>query len=404
MAVTLDHGLSVSLGDPVVVAMSEPGESRWGYHQFPKMSWLPAPKPRLLLTYNICGDDDLEYGRPGPAFTSDDLGRTWQPFAPPPDAPEALLTVSHSPVMAVNDGDFLCTPFPPGHAADELPAALLDNPVAEFHSYAKRLLVRVSDCPPWVRDYLSKVAAVRYDAAQDAWMNTEIDWPTDQMLLRVWPGSSFVRTSFEQPLARLGGELFCADYKSFYYHADGQPPRNMETLCMVSRDNGRSFEKRSIIAADPTGRDIMGEGSIIATAEGELVCVIRRLDHEIKGMVITRSRDAGHTWERYQPLLGDFGVLPYLQPLNCGVLALAYGRPGVWLALSPDGAGHTWTRPVPIIEGCPGDKPANSCGYTNMLAIDDNVLLLAYSDWRHVDADGRSRKAICVRTIEVDRT
>ena len=34
-------GLSVSLGDPVVVSVSKVGENRWGHHQFPKLSPLP---------------------------------------------------------------------------------------------------------------------------------------------------------------------------------------------------------------------------------------------------------------------------------------------------------------------------------------------------------------------------
>ena len=84
-------GVDVELGPPVVVAVSAPDETRWGHHQFPKLSALP--KGEILLTYNAGADDNAAYGHPGPAYVSRDGGTTWQKYAGEP-----ALAISHSPV------------------------------------------------------------------------------------------------------------------------------------------------------------------------------------------------------------------------------------------------------------------------------------------------------------------
>lgn len=68
---TLDEATLV-LHDPVPVAVSEPGEKRWGFHQFPAISRLPGG--RLLVTFNDRPDRDEAYGTPGPAYVSSDSG------------------------------------------------------------------------------------------------------------------------------------------------------------------------------------------------------------------------------------------------------------------------------------------------------------------------------------------
>jgi hypothetical protein len=103
-----NSGLQVSIGEPVVVALSEPGEQRWGYFQFPKLSKLPDGG--LLVTFNVSGDDDTEYGRSGPANVSYDEGKSWKPYQPS----RKEIVVSHSPISAVGKGEFLCFPAMPG--------------------------------------------------------------------------------------------------------------------------------------------------------------------------------------------------------------------------------------------------------------------------------------------------
>jgi hypothetical protein len=413
--------LKVTLGKPTVLAESQPGERRWGYHQFPKLSWLPRTRAHstrpMLLTYNSCGDNDLEYGAVSPAFTSRDMGVTWTPHLPESrgsDSFGAKLAVSHSPISEIHDGDMLCTPFPPGRSPELLPADVLEHrAVAEFYCYAPRRLYRMSDMPAEIETYHQTISALRWSSSDQQWHEVEIAWPHDRMLMRVFAGSSWVRSSFEQKLVRLEGELFNSDYKSYYQHADGTYPGNMESLCMVSKDNGRSFQRRSVIAADAAGDHMFGEGDLEVNSEGHLLSVIRRTDHEQKSMVINCSTDAGHTWSPPVPMAADngfagfghFGVLPQLHLMGNNILAVSFGRPGVWLSFSHDGTGHagTWCEPIPVISGAADDVTRDTCGYTNLLPLDDHSFLLAYSDFQHINALGERCKSIKVVPVEARR-
>src|SRR3990172_8783865 len=82
--------LRVTISEAIPVALSEPGEERWGVHQFPTLSALPDG--RLLVTYNCTGDRDSEYGWPGPACVSGDGGLTWARA----DAGNPSLAISNS--------------------------------------------------------------------------------------------------------------------------------------------------------------------------------------------------------------------------------------------------------------------------------------------------------------------
>ena len=43
-----------------------------------------------------------------------------------------------------------------------------------------------------------------------------------------------------------------------------------------------------------------------------------------------------------------------------------------------------------------------TCGYTNMIALDDRTAALIYSDFRIKDGNGEARKCIMYRTITVE--
>jgi hypothetical protein len=287
------------------------------------------------------------------------------------------------------------------HRPEELPEELRARPLQRFFCYGWRSLYRLKDCPDWVQAYFSSLEGVRWSAIEGRWSKTTVQWDTKDMVIRLAEQNSWSRTSLEQRVLRLGDELLYADWKSHYLMPDGSVPKSLQTLCMVSKDNGRSFRMRSVIAADPSGNDILAEATLAPTADGDLICVMRRADHNQKPMAITRSSDAGRTWSPFQSFQG-FGVLPQLRLLGNGMLVLSFGRPGVWLSVSPDG-GRNWMDPIPVIEGDADKVHEHSCGYTDMAALGDEWLLLAYSDFCHVDRAGEVRKAICVRPVQVRR-
>ena len=108
----------------------------------------------------------------------------------------------------------------------------------------------------------------------------------------------------------------------------------------------------------------------------------------------------GQLWTPPQTLL-EFGVWPCVQLLDCGVLVLSYGRPGVHLRFAADGVGQAWSDPLTLIEGRADDITRHTCGYTSLLPLDTTSFLVAYSDFLHRDAGGRTRKAILVRRVQV---
>lgn len=169
---------------------------------------------------------------------------------------------------------------------------------------------------------------------------------------------------------------------------------------MVSTDNGRSWTRRSSMAA-LSADDSTCEPVIEVNQAGELVGVMRRQvgDWRSEGsrpsMYLVHSRDGGYTWSEPQTLF-HFGVFPQLRQLENGVLVLSFGRPGTWVSFSLDG-GHSWTQPQSVLTAGP-----TCCGYTSILALSADTFLLAYTEYR--EAEGKHYKDILVRRIRVEPT
>ncbi len=388
--------VKVRLDDPSVVALSVPGETRWGYHQFPVLSRLPDQ--RLLATFNDGPDCDDAYGRPGPARVSGDGGRTWQPA----DLPDPLLSVSHSPVSEVAGGEYFCAPMSP---PQDLAAGgiVLPEPSGRMDSYGEVLFHRLDQCPPAVPSFLERIPAVRWIPAAGAWKREEIAWDIASGLARVRTGEGVIpRPYIDNRVLRHAGLLYYADYHFQRLLPDGSLPKSYAAWCLVSRDNGRSWRRHGLIAYDPAGRLMMGEPCLFPTADGALACVIRCANQRQAPLLIARSRDGGLTWSEPRRL-HDFGVMPQGLLLANGIAAVSFGRPGVHLLFSPDGAAGEWVGPVSLVAGAGGEVTAHSCGYTRLLAVADDAFLAIYSDFNHRDERGQACKAILVRKIAVGK-
>jgi len=394
------EGLRASLDEPVVVALSKVGLKRWGRHQFAFIS--EYPDGRILLRHHAAADSVTAYGTPTPTYISSDKGKTWKSF-----------TVDGLPSSGMTyplfDGQFIClpmaTPFNLAKAKLALP-----KPVGSAYSYLVFLFYRLDECPLPVQRYFEHMECARWRPESKQWKKDTILYDKKNALiwtLEKGKGSKLVpRTAFERPPLRVGRELLYADYRTNYLTDDGSAPKQWGVTCMFSQDNGRSWKRRSTIALDPLGRDAQTEPMLAENVNGELVCVIRRAEQKQKSMMITFSKDRGKTWEKPVALnnLGGFGVMPCLVRLECGVMVLSYGRPGIWLSFSPDGTGREWTKPVCMLEGKkrerPGPRPTD--GYTTLLPIGSNQLLMSYSYFDHKDAQGKQRKAVLVRKLTIE--
>ncbi len=386
--------LKLSMEDPVVVAEGRVGQKQWGYYQFPHLSRLPDNSVLLCFSHNA---DAVEtYGTECPAFLSRDDGKTWSPWKP--KAPFST-TKPHNCVSEVFEGEFLYVPPRPN--LDLRPTGLkLPKPASTSLHNAK---FRIEECPPEIQEHMSHLWALRWTPATKAWNIESVGYDMRQGL--VWTRKKAThdipRTWFEHHLVKVGKELFYAEYRTQYRQPDGSVPKESASYCMVSSDNGKTFERRGTIALDTTGKNMMAEPALAPTTDGRLVCAIRQEPHP-RALMLTYSDDGGRTWSK--PVKNHpFGVFPNLLLLENGILVLSFGRPGVLLKFSMDGKGRTWTSPNYLIKGTTGRPTDHTCSYTGLLAAGKNEFLIAYSDFNHRNKAGKQCKGILVRRVRIDR-
>jgi hypothetical protein len=114
------------------------------------------------------------------------------------------------------------------------------------------------------------------------------------------------------------------------------------------------------------------------------------------------SDDGGKTWTP-SASTGVEGVAPELHLLSNGVLACSYGRPGVNIMFSPDGAGNQWSHQTRIFSGVTAvnSKADQSTCYTSFAEISPARLLLVYDTIRFQDFSG-AKPANCIRGVFID--
>ncbi len=387
--------IDIEMQDPVLVVTSVAGEKRWGFHQFPAMSRMPDGS--ILLMYADADDKSETHGAPAPAYISHDEGKSWAVMN---DEPRPIRP--HYSISKLFHDEYLVLPAA-RYLDVEAAGIQLPKPAATGNTYGRRYTYRVSDLPPSAQQYFRCLPAKRWHPDGAGWKDVEVEYDTDGLLASRNEGSKVLpRTFFERPLLQYKGELLYADYRGRYARNDGSVSGKGFSTLMVSTDNGKSFKRRSTIAMDPADKDLMGEPQLSATADGRLVCVIRRSDQDQKPMCITWSKDSGRTWTPVKDLF-EFGVWPCVLLMGNGTMVLSYGRPGVHMAFDPKGTGESWTKHVTLIEGDQASRTKHTCGYTNLMPVDDDSFLIAYSDFLYKNEKGQPCKAILTRRVQVTR-
>jgi hypothetical protein len=140
------------------------------------------------------------------------------------------------------------------------------------------------------------------------------------------------------------------------------------------------------------------EPGLARLADGRLICLLRTGFDGL--MYETWSSDDGKTWD--EPVSSGLkGVDPQVRLLSSGVLALTSGRPGpVFIALSMDGTGKTWTHKTDIFKEM-------SLRYTGWLELSPNHLLVVYDHvpygWKLIpDTDKTSMNEILGTFIDLE--
>lgn len=119
------------------------------------------------------------------------------------------------------------------------------------------------------------------------------------------------------------------------------------------------------------------ETAVAPTADGGLVALMRHGSYLLLWRAM--SQDGGRTWS-HPICMNHAGVAPSLAPMPGGVLAAAWGRPGMTVAFSLDGTGRSWDVLAGIMQD---DTPSQK--YPWLVAVDARRALLFY-DKRRWDA------------------
>jgi len=149
-----------------------------------------------------------------------------------------------------------------------------------------------------------------------------------------------------------------------------------------SLDGGRLwwyFAAIAYSAEDPDPR-LPGEfsgfsrPSIALLPNGQLLAVLQAQDSDkkpYKPLYVCTSADQGKTWTKPQPTSPHlYSISPTLAVLDNGVVACAYGRPGLHIAFSTDN-GRTWSRDQKLSKV----PDASITGQIDMVKIGPNKLM-----------------------------
>jgi len=416
MAGRNSDSVRITLSEPVVVARSPPGLDRaaagWGRWQFPCMDRLADG--RLHVSFSIEPDSAESNGKPlAHAYSTDD-GVSWRAGAPRPghDAEEGVL---------LPNGDRLKTVQLPSRRAEELD---LPGSACDFVcSYGyPRSLYRAADLPAelagWRFRRLAAGGGRWVEEAATMRIPGELRCVTLESSRGATPGVGGIAQVKEGPLALpcfLGkmrvapdGSLWAATYD---WRLSGGSPR-YAPMFLRSVDNGRSWDLCCEIRyqgdaeADPQApkRDGFTEPAACHMPDGSVICLMRTMDGNGHGpLYLARSTDHCRTWS--SPVIFDgFGKMPCLLALGKGLTLAAYGASGgpghFAVRATVDPAGLDWQEPVRTAVSPVEPGAWDTCGHTDMVALNDHSALIVYSDFNFPDARGGKGKSILARRIE----
>jgi len=190
-------------------------------------------------------------------------------------------------------------------------------------------------------------------------------------------------------------------------------------LMFQSADGGYNFNFVSF----PTGTEPplshtgFVEPALAELPNGDLLAVFRTGYHRPdRVMMQCRTSDGGKTWSepvicpgipRYYPLrflhpirnegkthYNAANVSPWLATLKNGVVALVYGRPGVYITFSEDGTGKEWRDRIPVVPepslmGCiSGADGVNSSHMAGVIDIGESELLVFFDIYNYLPPKG----------------
>jgi hypothetical protein len=379
---------------PAVVSQAPPEIKDWGPWQLPAIERMSDGG--LHIGFQIGADSATEFGKPNGHAVSYDGGSTWE------DRPEFPGGEGGSVLLA--NGDRLKVTNGPSPDIDGIP---LPEPIftREIRYTGRQNYYNASDIP----------------AEYNGWYllrqkNGETRWKVEKARVNI-PGevrqviqNVLILPFFTRIRLTPDGSLWGLTYEA---RMDGGP-FNPGTRVILTRsaDDGYTWDfvhdfsfiadKMPFECLDDT---LYGysEPDVLFLKDGGVLCLLRTHENlEPSPMYKSFSSDNGKTWSEPE-IFDGYGVWPVF--LNMGKYSLlAYGRPGLCLRISDDGAGEEWSDKIEIVEmeiNTDFFNGGNTCAYADLLKFDDHTAMICYSHFKYPDENGVPRKSILAQKIHI---
>jgi len=394
----------LEIGDPTVIAQGEVGDQHWGHYCFPSIRFTEGGSVLAGWSY---GNDDIKYNGGHGTAVSDDGGKTWR-------APTDADIPAHEVMM--KNGKYFAGFI--GGAAHH---------VDYFSKYTPAAKGRYKDANIFFAEDIEEqedktFRAREYDPVTKTYntFDVTVNWP--YMPLSEWVGrydhfAYPVQQTFalcnRYGLISLKGDLYFLAYTFGFDSSAKSREEAVYKYCgydsvyvFKSADCGRTWDYLSQIDTDDdTYMDHwkfegMQEPMMEEMPDGSVVMLIRTGSFCPSWLV--RSTDGCKTWSK-PAKFDEFGVLPQILTLPCGVTIATYGRPKMKIRATADPSGLKWDTDILFPLSAPeGTDPfLTSCFYTNLLPLDDHTALWIYTDFQYPNENGEPARAIVTRTLTV---
>jgi hypothetical protein len=391
----------IELSQPVTVAMAPPEVQKWGPYQFPGLARLPDG--RIQLSFHVEADSATAYGLPPARAVSADEGKTWT-LMPREATTDGASTAWDVSVLLPN-GDRLQVKTLRPRKASEL--RLPEKPFAQYVSYGiGNAIYRVEDLPA---ECAAGWMLQRLPAGKTQWQEERATVRLPGEVRTVAEGVMWFPWLAPQMVVAPDGALWAVNY-TLRRVVNGRYQEKCPVTVLRSADAGRSWDIWSEIpyagnaAADPKAdnRDGFTEPYVGFMPDGSALMLLRTTDGNGPGPLYgSRSTDGGKTWSP-PAVFDDLGVWPQMLTLKNGVTLAVYGRPGLYVRATADPAGLQWDKRITVIE--PAQLHTETCSYAALLPLNDHTALMAYSNFKLCNSDGKQCKGIQVREVTVRST
>jgi len=390
----------VTIGEPIVVAQGPNYDDvGWGPFQFPEAYITDDSK--IVVFVNTGYDVTSDYEKPKQFFISSDDGETWTEAGQ-----DFSVGMGYTGAKMSNGKNF--AGFKPKNAYD---STFLNNYTAKVSS-GWQFLYLADEIP----EFSNQIVGREYDP-QTKTINeftATVNWPympVNQLNGKCMPLDAYFGLMPLNNIMQLSdGKLIAVMYCNGFNSETGELVTSgvySNIYFFTSEDCGRTWDYYSQILATEkfvmSGGEGFDEPSMLKRADGSYVILMRTGSG--KPSYIARSVDSCKTWS--EPVVfDDIGVYPQMLALNCGVTFASYGRPGVYLRWTEDESALVWNEPISLgINNDVKDMLKATCGYTSLVALDDNTALVFYTDFNYPSLTDGSKtvKTLLVRKITVNK-